>query len=229
MRRVIILLAAAMLLFSATVEVKRSSVDVTLNSKEQTLNKDSSISLEPGDTICLKSDNKGKLVIDNKIQITKRSKNRCYSVPKEEGFTLATIEEKVKIWSDPGESVSVGATRSIEDNEVQLIFIPKNKDIDNIAIFTNDYTPKADHVFHVNSKKEYKPDSNGLIYIPVNSIKQDDRIEVYYMFFGEKQKAKTYEISFVDLCNECSEKELIDALLKEKNILFKAVMYGFSQ
>lgn len=77
MKKSLLLILASSMMFAATVEVKRSKAIVEINGERQFLLKGDKISLKKDDTICIVK-GKGKLVINNEIRISMKSRDKCY-------------------------------------------------------------------------------------------------------------------------------------------------------
>ena len=100
-------------LFSSVVEVKRSKVVVEINGKPQMLLKGDTINLGTSDEICL-TKGKGKLVINNQIQITKNSRNKCFKKIIDTLSQSKSLTTSAEEYLDSSEEVVAGMSRKIK-------------------------------------------------------------------------------------------------------------------
>ena len=111
MKYLILLGFTSCLIFASTVEVIRDKVKIEINGAKKLALKGDKIILKNGDTVCI-VEGKGKLIIDNQIQISSRSRNKCYKNFNDGGSqSLASTVESYL--SSDEDSVS-GMTRGIK-------------------------------------------------------------------------------------------------------------------
>jgi len=78
MRSLFLLVGLIGVTFASTIEIKRGNVTVSINNVKIFLEKGEKTTLYPDEILCFQ-EGKGKVVIDGKIQLSARSKKRCYS------------------------------------------------------------------------------------------------------------------------------------------------------
>ncbi len=113
MKKTILLIAFATTLFSSMVEVKRGDVVSQINGKKELLSKGETIILNKNDEICI-VDGKGKLVINNEIQITMNSRNKCYKNLDGTDKKSESISATAQSYLDSSEDSVSGMTRGVE-------------------------------------------------------------------------------------------------------------------
>lgn len=110
MKKVLLMALAAQAVFGTTVVVKKADVIVAVNKVQIMLEKDEDMSLYPNEEICFVK-GKGKIIIDNKIKISSRSKKKCFTNKKDVKTTdLLTISV---VYTDSSENTRAGTSRQL--------------------------------------------------------------------------------------------------------------------
>jgi hypothetical protein len=139
------LLSLGISLFASELIVKKADVKISINGEEKELIKDSEISIDPGSTICF-LDGDGKVIIDRKKQLTKKSR-KCYSTPIPEGFDMSklvsNLVDSAKVALITGDlKVKNGvSTKSIDTTDVVTGYYPITNKDRKIIIYNENYGP----------------------------------------------------------------------------------------
>lgn len=145
MKKLLLLASLGVSIFASELIVKKADVKISINGDEKELIKDSEISINPGSTICF-LDGDGKVIIDRKKQLTKKSK-KCYSTPIPEGFDInklvSNLVDSAKVALITGDlKVKNGvSTKSINTTEVVTGYYSITKNDRKIIIYNENYGP----------------------------------------------------------------------------------------
>lgn len=114
MKKIIFLVLLVNIAFSSIVEVKKAEVVVTVNGEKQLLLKDDKIILNKNDSICIIK-GEGKLVINNEVQISIKSREKCYKNFND--INDETLSDKASAFLDGSEESVSGMTRELKLKE----------------------------------------------------------------------------------------------------------------
>lgn len=192
MKLIVNILMLGTLAFNSELIVKKDSVVISVNGKNIELNINDKLELPHGSSVCF-LDGDGRVVINNKKQLTKNSK-QCYTVPVPEGFKIeqyiSNLADKAKVALITGElSVKDGvSTRStlISTTAQGKYKIQPNQQ--EVVIFSDSYGPLPVTLNIINNHNKiihtYKNEdsSSSLFVIPVELVENNYKIQVTNFF-----------------------------------------------
>lgn len=123
MKRWILVVGIVGLLSASSLVVKDANVTVTIDGKEQKLQKDETREIQQGSKVCLK-EGKGRIVIENQLQISSESNITCQTLAKAKAFDFEAwlkknIHKVALLFGDVKEQVKLAVTRKGDDCEVE--------------------------------------------------------------------------------------------------------------
>lgn len=145
MKKLLCLITLGVSLFASELIVKKADVKISVNGDVKELTKNEKLSLLPGSSICF-LDGKGKVIIDKRKQLTKKSK-KCYTtaIPKDfnmEDF-LKNLADTAKVALITGDlKVKNGvSTKSIQTTETLTGNINITKGQKELIVLNETYGP----------------------------------------------------------------------------------------
>lgn len=145
MRKLLMLISLGMSLFATELVVKKAGVKISVNGNILQLSKNKKMTLTPGSSICF-LDGKGKLIIDRRKQLTKKSK-KCYLSPLPKSFKVSdfvdnlTSTAKVALVTGDLRIKNGVSTRGIKTSKTKYGNIEISKEQKEVIIFNKTYGP----------------------------------------------------------------------------------------
>ena len=179
--------------YSNSLIVKDDSVKIKVDNKDYSLEKDETLTLEDGATVCFE-EGKGRIIINEEKQLNAKSENACLSLAIKEDFTLSKwLKEQVKsvavLFSDSKEKVESGISRaetSAGKVKQQNYKIPDKEE--EVVIYSESFGPLPitltllgdnDEVIQIITNED---SVKTLFRLPTDKIKKDYKLKVTNAF-----------------------------------------------